>query len=140
EALSGGNIIHDVGYLESGLMYSFTQLVICAEMIRWFRYYKKEIVVNEETLALDLIMRIAHDEQYLQLDHTFRNFRQHYYPNVFERGNYDGWVEKGSKNLTERATEQVEQLLAGHRPEPLPEKTLKMLKEIRERAVARAKK
>ncbi len=140
EALSGGNIIHDVGYLESGLMYSFTQLVICAEMIRWFRYYTKEVVVDEETLALDLIMRIAHDEQYLQLDHTFKNFRQHYYPNLFERGNYDGWVEKGSKSLTERATEKVEKLLAEHRPEPLPGEILKKLKEIRERAVARAKK
>lgn len=140
EALAGGNLIHDVGYLESGLMYSFTQLVLCAEMIRWFRHYTKEIVVNDETLALDLIMRIAHDEQYLQLEHTFKNFRQHYYPNLFERGNYESWAENGGKNLTERAAKRVETLLSEHRPEPLPEEIVIKLKEIREKAVTGAKK
>jgi len=140
EAIAGGNLIHDVGYLESGMMYSFTQLATCNEIIRWFKYYTKKIEVNEETLAMDLIMQIGHDEQYIQLEHTFKNFRQHYYPVLFDRGNHSSWVEKGSRDLTERATEQVETLLAEHRPEPLPEGVQARLKEILERAVAKVKK
>lgn len=135
EALSGGNIMHDVGYLESGLMYSFTQLALCTEIIKWFKYYTKKIEVNEETLALDLIMEVGHDEQYIDLESTFNNFRQYYYPTLFERGNYDNWTERGSKSLTQRAAEMVEALLAEHQPEPLPEKTQAKLKEVLKRAI-----
>ena len=33
ESLAGGNIIHDLGYLESGLTFSLVQLAICEELI-----------------------------------------------------------------------------------------------------------
>jgi len=140
EAISGGNIIHDVGSLESGLSYSFAQIAICAEIIRWIKYYIKEVKVNEETLALDLIMKMGHSEQYIQLEHTLKGFRQHYYPDLFERGNYDSWVAQGSTSLAERASERVEAILTEYRPESLPQKTQVKLKEILDRAVAKAKK
>jgi trimethylamine---corrinoid protein Co-methyltransferase len=140
EALSGGNLIHDVGYLESGLTFSFAQLVICTEIIRWINHYSKEVKVNEETLAMDLIQEIGHSEQYLQLEHTFKHFRQHYYPDLFERGIYEKWVEKGSKTLAERATVRVDTILAEHRPEPLPRDVQAKIKEILDRAVSKSMK
>jgi trimethylamine---corrinoid protein Co-methyltransferase len=136
ESLAGGNIMHDVGYLESGLTYSFAQLIICTEIIRWLKYYTKEIKVDEESLALDLIQEIAHKEQYLQLENTCNNFRQHYYPEVFERENYDNWVTHGSKSLAERASEKVDQILKNHQPEPLPADVKRKLKDLLESAVS----
>jgi trimethylamine---corrinoid protein Co-methyltransferase len=130
ETLAGGNIMHDVGYLESGLTYSFAQLIICTEIIRWLKYYTKEIKVDDESLALDLIQAVAHKEQYLQLDDTYNKFRHYYYPEVFEREIYDNWAAHGSKSMAERASEKVDQILQEHQPEPLPTDIQKQLKEI----------
>jgi len=130
ETLAGGNIMHDVGYLESGLTYSFAQLIICTEIIRWLKYYTKEIKVDDESLALDLIQTVAHKEQYLQLDDTYNKFRHYYYPEVFEREIYDNWVTHGSKSMAKRASEKVDQILQEHQPEPLPADIQKQLKEI----------
>ncbi len=44
------------------------------------------------------------------------HFREHWYPDVFERGNYDQGLAAGGKSLAERATERVEKILAEHRP------------------------
>ncbi|MEW6082188.1 MAG: trimethylamine methyltransferase family protein [Bacillota bacterium] len=140
ESMSGGGIVHDVGYLESGLTYSFQMLAICTEIIRWIKTYAKELEVNDETLAMDLINEIAHKEQYIHLDHTFRNFRQHYYPDLFERGIYDNWVAQGSKTLGQRAAERVDEVLGKHRPDILDERLRAELNLIVNRAVAKARK
>jgi trimethylamine---corrinoid protein Co-methyltransferase len=89
---------------------------------------------------MDLIQEIGHSEQYLQLEHTFKHFRQHYYPDLFERGIYEKWVEKGSKTLAERATVRVDTILAEHRPEPLPRDVQAKIKEILDRAVSKSMK
>lgn len=139
ESLSGGNIVHDVGYLESGLTYSFAQLLICTEIIRWIKYYTSEVRVNEDTIPMDLIREIAHDEKYLQLDHTYNGFRQHFYPDLFERDIYDNWLNNGGKSLAERASEKVDRILGEHRPEPLPSEVSKKIKAIVERSVSKVK-
>ncbi|MGD8491047.1 MAG: trimethylamine methyltransferase family protein, partial [Anaerolineae bacterium] len=58
ESLSGGNIIHDMGYLESGLTFSFAQLAICQEIVSWIKAFTSGIQVSDETLALDLIAEL----------------------------------------------------------------------------------
>jgi trimethylamine--corrinoid protein Co-methyltransferase len=94
------------------------------------------VEVNEETLALDLIDQIGPDGQFLDSEHTMAHFRERWYPDVFERGNYDHWVAAGGKNLGERAAERVERILApaGHRPQPLPEDVAQQVQVIVRRA------
>ncbi len=121
DSLSGANIIHDLGYLESGLTGSLAQLVICDEILSWLGHYVTPIVVDAETLGLDLIDEIGPDGQFLDSDHTFDHFRERWYPSLFDRDNYEAWQAGGSKTLGERAAERVEKILADHRPEPLPE-------------------
>lgn len=135
EAISGGNIIHDVGYLESGLMYSLPQLAICNEIIGWIKSYIEAVPVNEETLALDLIDSMGHDGQFIQLDHTQKYYRKQWYPEIFERAIYENWADAGCKTLAERAAVKVENVLQGHQPPLLPEEVRKVLKGILECAV-----
>jgi trimethylamine--corrinoid protein Co-methyltransferase len=130
DTLLGGNIIHDLGYLESGLMFSFVQLVICDEIVNWVKGFLKGIEVSEETLALDVIEQVGTQGQYLATDHTLRHFRDFWYPNLIERGNYEDWVKHGSKSLSERATERVERILEEHRPEPLPDDVNSRIRKI----------
>jgi trimethylamine--corrinoid protein Co-methyltransferase len=122
ETFMGGDIIHDLGYIESGITFSFIQLALCDEIVSWIKAYTKEIEVSEETLALDVIAEIGPDGVYLNTDHTLRHYKERWYPTLFERATYHAWFEKGGKSFSKRAQEKIDELLQGHRPEPLPVK------------------
>jgi len=132
--MGGPNIIHDPGYLESGLSGSLAQLVICNEIVGWIRSFLAPVVIDDETVPLDLIDELRPDGQYMTTDHTLQHYREHWYPTVFDRGNHNQWVAKGGKTLGERAAEQVNKILAAHKIEPLPEETQKAIPAIVERA------
>ena len=121
ETLGGGNLIHDLGYLESGLSYSLAQLVICDEIVSWIKGYVNPIEISDETLALDMIAEYRDEGPYLESEHTSRHYRDRWYPKLFERGGYDAWKKQGSLSLAERASARVDQLLKEHQPDPLPE-------------------
>jgi trimethylamine--corrinoid protein Co-methyltransferase len=134
DVFMGGNLIHDLGYLESGLTYSFAQLVICEQMVDWIKGFFREIEVTDETLALDEIERAGAGGMYLSSKHTKKHFKETWYPDLFERGTYTDWEKKGGWTLLERASARVNKLLAEHHPEPLPEDVKVKLRNIVERA------
>jgi len=136
DVLLGGNIVHDLGYLESGLTYSFAQLAICDQVVDWIKAFLREIEVSAETLALDEITAVGPEGSYLATRHTQKHFRETWYPDLFERGIYSDWVKKGSQTLLERASAQVERILTEHQPEALPGKVLGQLRAIVQRAEA----
>ena len=130
ETLGGANLIHDLGYMESGLCGSLAQLVICNEMVGWIEKMMAPVEINEETLALDLIDQVGPDGSFLDSDHTMQHFRERWYPQVFERGNYDQWMEAGGLSLDLRAAQRADTILKEHQPEPLPEDVQQQLKAI----------
>lgn len=134
EALCGSQIVHDLGYLESGLTGSLAQLVICDEILNWISHFIRGVDVSDTALALDLIDEIGPDGNFLECDHTYEHFRERWYPKLFERDNFDGWQAKGGQTLAERAAARVEQILASHQPETLPEDTIEKIEAIIRRA------
>ncbi len=137
ETLGGANLIHDLGYLESGLTGSLAQLLICDEIVGWLEHFMAPVEINDETLALDLIDEIGPDGQFLDTEHTLAHFREHWYPTVFDRRNYDRWQAAGGKSPAERAADRVKKILAEHQPEPLPQDVAQAVHAIVERAEAR---
>jgi trimethylamine--corrinoid protein Co-methyltransferase len=133
-ALSGGHIVHDLGYLESGLCFSLAQLAICDEVLGWIEHVMRGVDVSEEALALDLIHEVGPEGQYLDTRHTLTHFRERWYPGLMDRSNYDNWAAQGELTLGQRAAERVEGILVEHKPEPLPEDVAKAVKAIVERA------
>lgn len=136
ETLAGSNIIHDLGYLESGLTFSFAQLLLGNEVVSWIKAFTKGWEVNDETLALDVIAELGPDGDFLNTAHTLKHFRERWYPDLFERTTYQSWLSKGEKDFAERAKEKINTILAEHKPEPLPAKTKEKLHEIVSRAKA----
>ena len=122
ETLTGSDLIHDLGYLESGLTFSFSHLVICDEIVDWIKGFTKDVKVTEETLALDVIEEVGPEGNYLKTEHTLKHYKERWYPDLFERDTYDSWHGKGGKTLSERAGERASLILAEHKPEPLPSK------------------
>jgi trimethylamine--corrinoid protein Co-methyltransferase len=135
-ALSGSHIVHDLGYLESGLCYSLVQLAICNEILGWIEHSLQEVDVSDVALAVDLIHEIGPDGQYLDSEHTLKHHRGRWYPELIDRQQYDNWFIQGAKTLEQRAAERVTKILTEHQPEPLPKGVAQAVQAIVQRAEA----
>jgi trimethylamine--corrinoid protein Co-methyltransferase len=71
---------------------------------------------------------------YLESEHTMEHYRERWYPNLFERTDYETWAANGELSLVERAVDRVDQILEDHEPKALPEAVLERLEEIVNRA------
>jgi trimethylamine--corrinoid protein Co-methyltransferase len=121
-ALCGGNLVHDVGYLESGLCASPELLVYCDEVIDQMRFLLGGFPVDDESLAVEDIARAGPHGSFIEDELTLKRFRRDcWYPRLFERGNYERWQQAGGKMLGERVRQETLRILAEHRPPPLPE-------------------
>ena len=130
-ALSGANIIHDVGYIESGISTSLLQLVIADEVIGQVKQMVKGIAVDERTLALDVIERVGPGGNFVTEMHTFEHFKKEWwFPTLFNRRRYDFWVEEGQPDLAELARRKLGTIVDEHRPKPLDKKVKGRIREI----------
>jgi trimethylamine--corrinoid protein Co-methyltransferase len=136
DALGGGHLIHDSGYLESGRTGSLAQLAICDEIAAWIRAAISPIEISDETLALDLIDELGPEGSFLDTPHTFAHFRERWYPTLIERASHGAWTARGAQTMGERAATRVEELLAAHKPPPLPDAVAAAIDEILTRASA----
>lgn len=117
--LSRCNFIHDVGYIESGHTSSLEMLVMADELIGMSRYFIEGLRVDEETLALDVIDRVARDGSsggiFINNPHTFKHFRSaHFHPELADRSRFEHWSGKGAEDMQQRCNRKVRQLLAEH--------------------------
>jgi trimethylamine--corrinoid protein Co-methyltransferase len=118
--LNGGNLIHDIGYLESGLTGSLELVVICDEIISWLKAFTKGLEISEETLALDLIHEHGLKGDFLETAHTLRHVREDWQPRLVDRRNYDQWAERGATSMGERAREKIDEILGAEPERILP--------------------
>jgi trimethylamine--corrinoid protein Co-methyltransferase len=138
DTLAGANLVHDVGYLESGLTYSLELLVMCDEIIGWIRRFMTPADVNDETLALDVIHGAGPGGQFLDTRHTVRHYREEWYPELMDRDRYDNWHAAGAKTFRERAQERIGELLKAHPVPPLDEETRQKVRAVVQRAADQA--
>jgi len=126
-ALSGANLVHDIGYLESGITCSYEMIVICDEIIGFVRHLLGGIELTPETLALDVIDEVGPGGDHLSTDHTLRHYKECWYPSILERFSYESWTEAGQPTSVETARQAARDAIANHTPEPLPQATVETL-------------
>jgi trimethylamine--corrinoid protein Co-methyltransferase len=137
-ALAGGNLSHDVGYMDSGLTSSMEMTVMGDELIGMVRRFMRGIEVNAETMALDVIDQVGPGGHFLSEEHTRRHFRQsNWVPTLIDRNNYDIWQAQGALTYGQRANDRVRQILESHQPQPLPAEIQHAVQAIVARADAR---
>jgi len=137
-ALSGANLVHDVGYIESGLTCSYEMIVVGDEIIGFVRRLLGGIELSPDKLALDVIDAVGPGGDFLSTDHTADHFRSTWYPRLFDRRDYHAWREAGEPTAVENAREFARQTIATHTPLPLEESTRAALHAIVAEADARA--
>ena len=125
-ALSGANLVHDIGLLDHSAVISPDYLVLVDEILSMVNQYMRGILVNDETLALDLIDRVGPSGHYLEEAHTMRHFRDVWYSQLFDRTTYDTWREQGAVQFVERLQEKTRKLMDID-TEPLPAEVMKEL-------------
>lgn len=139
ESLAGGNLIHDIGYIDSGLTGSLSQVLFSNEMIGIAKHIVKGITYSEEDLALEAIDRVGPGGHYLADEHTVRHFReQFWFPTLMERRSYTQWEEAGRVTMEEKVNREVQRVLTEYTPEPLPEATSRTLDDLIKRFTAEA--
>lgn len=137
-ALSGGNLIHDVGYIEGGLTASYEMLVSMDEIAALVKRFTRGVEVTEETLALNVIDQVGPGGHYVGEDHTFRHFRRNWVPKLLDRSTRGEWEDAGQLTLGDRVAARVREILETHQPPPLDQEIADRLGAIIQRAEKRS--
>jgi len=126
--LSRCNLVHDVGFLEYGSTSSLEMVTMASELVAMSRFFGGGVLVNEETLALEAIERVASGDpgsMFLTDDHTFEHFMQaQFLPKLLDRSRYDSWEEAGATDLYKRCNIEAKRILSEHQVEPKPDEVL----------------
>jgi len=126
----GSNLVHDVGYMESGLTGSFEMFVLTDELVAMVDNIVKGIEVNDDTLLLDEIHEVGPGGNYIGTQQTLKRFREFWFPGLLDRRIRPQWLEAGGTTLGQRLNAKVKNILANHQPKPLAADKKQKLQEI----------
>jgi trimethylamine--corrinoid protein Co-methyltransferase len=112
-SLVGGNMIHDVGNLNSGQTRSMDLMVDSDEIIGMVKRIMRGISVTDESMALNVMSDVGPGGHYLEHDHTYTRFKTEIWrPKLIDRQNWQNWEMAGGKRYGERANDRVHEILA----------------------------
>ncbi|KUO48993.1 MAG: hypothetical protein APF76_10195 [Desulfitibacter sp. BRH_c19] len=133
-ALNGGNLIHDVGFLGQGMVYSIETMVASNEMISMIKRLIRGIDFSETKLAVDTICKVGIGGNYLGEEITAKYFREELFiPELLNRENVNnrhgagGWYASNIK-------EKIQKILLQHKSEMLPKNIEEKINEITKKA------
>lgn len=123
QALAGLNLIHDVGYVASGMACSCEQLVMGNEIIGMTKRFVDGITVNSETLARDVIDAVGPGGNFLAQRHTVDHVRKELWQaRLLNRQPIETWKDSGHSTMEMRVKDEVRNIVETHEPEPLDSK------------------
>ncbi|MFP4081917.1 MAG: trimethylamine methyltransferase family protein [Candidatus Aminicenantes bacterium] len=130
-ALSGVNIVSGPGMLDFVRCQSLEKLLIDDQICQMVYRLVDGVSQRDDPIALHLFEKFTADTQFLSMPHTRKWYRkEHTFPRVIDRDNYDYWVSQGRKSIVDRASEEVDKLLGENPPSLLPDDIRDELTEI----------
>ena len=118
-ALSGGGfVLESAGMLSSLLGCSLESMVIDNDMLSNIRRIGRGIEVNEDTLSVEVIKNVVEGPgHFLGCEQTMALMKTEYsYPQQADRQSTQDWVDSGSKDIWQRASETTRSVLRDHWP------------------------
>lgn len=134
-AMSGANYIHDIaGLMESDLTVSYEKLVLDNEILGMCQRVLRGIEVDDESLALDLLIEKGPGKEFVADEHTVRHMRQEFFsPRLANREKRGSMSPDG--DALARAKELVKQIRtapqSSHMPADVRENVLQSFPGIR---------
>ena len=116
-AFSRGTLLHDVGYLESGMQSSHESIVLGDEVAGFARAILREMSFEDDGLAVDEILWAGPGGNHLARKYTRQHYREMWRPTLFERATYDRWMdETGGSDCLAKIRRRADEILT----EPWP--------------------
>ncbi|MFP4393047.1 MAG: trimethylamine methyltransferase family protein [Desulfohalobiaceae bacterium] len=109
--LSGANLVHDAGFLESGMTGSLFQLVLADEVLSMGRRIIRGLSLEDLPQALQEIHRLGPGGSHLHTDLTQEMAVKNWQPRFMERRDYEAWREDGARRMRDRIQDYILQLL-----------------------------
>jgi trimethylamine--corrinoid protein Co-methyltransferase len=118
------------GLLHGSRILSYEMLLMDSEIWSILHAMFQGIVVNEETLALDIIRSVGPGGSFLGQRHTRQHMREHWQPTLIDRRPYDQW-ERSKDGARSWALQKARQLLQEYHPVAIdPQAALELSKII----------
>jgi trimethylamine--corrinoid protein Co-methyltransferase len=116
---AGINYITCAGTYEATLVEALELLVIDDDLIGMVKRAIEGIAVNEDTIGLEVIKKVATTERkgvnFLAERHTKNHMKKElYFPKLSDRNRRSSWYKKGAKDIIQRASEKVAEILEAH--------------------------
>ena len=131
---SGANLIHDVGYMESGLTTSYEMIVLTDELVAMTDHIMKGIEVSDDTLMLDELDKVGPGGHFMDTKQTLKRFRSFWFPGLLDRKRRLQWLEGGATTLGQRLNARVKEIIKEHQSKPLDPDKKQRVQEILARA------
>ncbi len=113
--LARSTLLHDVGYLESGLQTSFESIVLGDDLVGFVKSLLGEVPTDEQALAVDEIIAVGPGGNHLSRTYTRRHYRQFWSSSLFDTSAHDRWAAAGRLSLRERVEEKTDALRRAER-------------------------
>ena len=102
----------DAMQLDMDLVVDFPDLVFCDECMAGIRRMARNLVIDEDSLALETIKEVGPGGTFLTHTHTFENFRRELWmPKLLERRNWESWEKDGGLDIVKIAEKKVLDML-----------------------------
>jgi len=134
--LSRATLLHDIGYLESGMQTGYEAVVFGAEMAHFARALLTEVSTGEEALALDEIMSVGPGGSHLGRAYTRNHYRDFWTTELLDKAAHDRWASSGATTLGERLRAKTRDLRNAERQFRLSDSVRVVLSEMVTEAVA----
>jgi len=115
-SLSKATLLHDVGYLETGLQSTYESIVFGDELAGYARQFMREVPVDDYALALDEIKAVGPGGSFLGTKYTRKHHREFWMPSLLDQAVHDRWSSDGETTLKERVQVKTAALRAAARP------------------------
>jgi trimethylamine--corrinoid protein Co-methyltransferase len=124
-SLTGAGFLFGLGLLDGSNLLTYESIVLDNENAAMIRRIVEGINFEDKAFALDIIKKLGPGGVYLNQKHTVDFMRELSVSQLADRDSYEKWFKKGKHNRVELAREKVREILAKHKPEPLPESVRK---------------
>jgi len=110
-----------VGFLHGSRIWSYAEMMMDCEIFSIIHKTMQGIIVNDESLALDVIAKVGPSGNFLTQKHTRQHMHDLFLPEFMDRRPYNEWESK-KDGACDWALSKARNILAEHQPDPLDPK------------------
>jgi trimethylamine--corrinoid protein Co-methyltransferase len=131
-AIAGVNSVSGPGMLDFVLTFSLPKLVFDNEVCGQSLHFVREIEVLDDLPTATLVEDLMRDDHLITSPHTLKHWPEQLYLTgpVTDRENRENWEKAGSRDLNQRANDEVERRLAAYQPIETDPEIDKAMREI----------